>query len=141
MKHAKKIAHRLFANLGILVVTLSFMPMVASAQIAGGMCNSFTGAVDMSNTHTNIATVLNFGTCLVSKSVIPLLFSIAILVFIWGVIRFIREEKAEEREKGKQFMIWGIIAFTVMLGVWGLVGILGSTFGISNVVPQLPVSP
>lgn len=35
-------------------------------------------------------------------------------------------------------MIWGIIALAVMLSVWGLVGILGSTFNIgTSVLPQV----
>ena len=37
-------------------------------------------------------------------------------------------------------MLWGVVAFAVMFGVWGLVGVLENTFGIANVVPQLPVS-
>ena len=36
-------------------------------------------------------------------------------------------------------MIWGIVALAVMLSVWGLVGILGSTFGLGtgSVLPQV----
>lgn len=35
-------------------------------------------------------------------------------------------------------MIWGIIALTVMVSVWGLVAILGNTFNINTgFIPQV----
>ena len=47
-----------------------------------------------------------------------------------------------KKAKGKQFMIWGIVALTVMMGVWGLVGILGATFGTNTtVLPQTKLAP
>ena len=49
-----------------------------------------------------------------------------------------------KKEKGKQFMLWGVIALTVMVSVWGLVGVLSSTFGVrSLIIPQVtpPRSP
>jgi hypothetical protein len=61
-------------------------------------------------------------------------------MFIWGVIKFfiINADEEAKREQGKQFMIWGIIALAVMLSVWGLVGILSNTFGLSgSVLPQV----
>ncbi len=143
MKKIKNSARYVFAKFGIFLVLVSFFPVFAFAQSQPSLCSSYTssgGSVNLNGSGTKIGDVLNFLTCLISKSVVPLLFAVAILVFIWGVINFIKEEKAEEREKGKEFMIWGIIAFTVMLGVWGFVAILGSTFGVTNVVPQLPIS-
>jgi hypothetical protein len=34
-------------------------------------------------------------------------------------------------------MFWGIIAFFVMVSIWGLVALLRDTFGVNNVIPQL----
>ena len=53
---------------------------------------------------------------------IILLVGIAVLVFFWGLVRFIfkaGDEKA--KDEGKRLMIWGIIALFVMVSVWGLV--------------------
>jgi len=61
-------------------------------------------------------------------------------MFIWGVVQYlINAQEETKREKGKQFMIWGIIALTVMTCVWGLVSIVGTTFGIQNVIPRTAV--
>ena len=82
--------------------------------------------------------LLNYITCLISRSVIPLIFALATASFIWGVVQYvINTDDEAKKAKGKQFMLWGIIALTVMFTVWGLVGILGKTFGIQNVIPQL----
>ncbi|MFA6257543.1 MAG: hypothetical protein WC671_00850 [Candidatus Paceibacterota bacterium] len=85
--------------------------------------------------------VLCYITKIINDSIIPLIFALATVMFVWGVVQFfiINADEEAKREQGKQFMIWGIIALAVMLSVWGLVGILGSTFGISgmNVLPKV----
>jgi Type IV secretion system pilin len=83
--------------------------------------------------------LLEYVTCFIGKSVIPLVFALAIVMFVWGVVQYVigaNEEK--ERMKGKQFMIWGVIALAVMLSVWGLVSIFTKTFNIDvKFVPQV----
>lgn len=68
---------------------------------------------------------------LVNTSVIPLIYALALVVFLIGMVRFFFIEQGEEgREKGKQFMFWGIIGFVVMFSVWGIVNLLLATFGV-----------
>lgn len=84
--------------------------------------------------------LLCYITGIINNSIIPLIFALATVMFIWGVVNFfiINADEEAKRSQGKQFMIWGIVALTVMLTVWGLVGILGSSFGIKrSVLPQV----
>jgi len=85
--------------------------------------------------------VLCYVTSIINNSVIPLIFAAATVMFVWGVVQFfiINADEEKKRAQGKQFMIWGIIALAVMLSVWGLVGILGATFGIKggSILPQV----
>ncbi|MSU44909.1 hypothetical protein EXS45_01890 [Candidatus Nomurabacteria bacterium] len=83
--------------------------------------------------------LLCYITRIINDSVIPLIFTLAVVMFVWGVVQFvINSDEEAKKEKGKQFMLWGIIALTVMVSVWGLVGILGSTFGINTgFIPQV----
>ena len=86
-----------------------------------------------------IGALFNLVTCNISKFVIPLIFALALAAFIWGVMQFfiLNPDEEAKREEGKQFILWGIVALAVMLSVWGLVKILGNTFGIdTSVIPK-----
>ncbi len=87
----------------------------------------------------NFQMLISYVTCLISKSVIPLIFALAMVMFVWGVVQFVINNGEEAKKaKGKEFMVWGIIGLTVMVCVWGLVAILGNTFDINtNFVPQV----
>lgn len=61
---------------------------------------------------------------LVNESVVPLVYALAFLLFIFGMVRFFFFGGEENREKGKTFMIWGVIGFVVMFSVWGIVRLL-----------------
>ncbi len=85
-----------------------------------------------------LSDVINYGTCLIYQSIIPLLIALAIAMFIWGVVQFIMNDAEESKKaKGKEFMLWGIIALTVIVSIWGLVSILTNSFGIGVVIPQV----
>jgi hypothetical protein len=57
----------------------------------------------------------------VDESVIPLLFILAFLFFLIGMVRFFFSQDQENRAKGKQFVLWGIIGLVVMFSLWGIV--------------------
>ena len=65
---------------------------------------------------------------------VPVLFAIAFLTFLWGVYNYfiLGATEEESRSKGKQFVLWGLIGFVVILSVWGLVNIVQSTFGLTS---------
>lgn len=76
--------------------------------------------------------------CIIGIAIIPLFFALALLLFLWGVLKFMYSAGNEkERSEGKKFIYWGIIALVVMVSVWGLVRLLTTTFGLGNTVPQL----
>ena len=91
------------------------------------------------NTFTTIADVINYLMCTLMRSVVPLLITVAVVAFIWGVIQaFINPDNEEARKKGKSYMMWGIVALFVITTIWGLVGILSDTFGLGTpLIPQL----
>ena len=92
------------------------------------------------NTTYQLGDIIKYVVCFLEQSIVPFLFALAIGVFIYGMIKFIGTQDSGEREQGKQFMLWGVIALAVMFSVWGLVSILGNTFGVRNAIPQLPVN-
>ena len=54
---------------------------------------------------------------------LPILVAIALLVFFWGLVKFISRVGGDEKavEEGRNTMIWGIIALFVMISVWGII--------------------
>lgn len=96
---------------------------------------SFAALGNVEGLVTDIGNIVN--------KVIPILFAIALLVFFWGLIGYIFAS-ADDKEKKKKTMIWGIVALFIMASVWGLVRFLGDAFGIgqeaapdvTNLIPQ-----
>lgn len=59
-----------------------------------------------------------------------LLVSTSIIVFTYGVFKFIRAE-GDGKAAGREFMFYGIIGIFVMVSLWGLVNVLQNTFRLS----------
>ena len=86
----------------------------------------------------NLGNIIGYFSCILVKYVTPLLFALATVGFIWGIIQmFLDPNNEEARKKGKSFMLWGLIGLFVMVSMWGIVGVLDSTFGVGNFLPQL----
>jgi hypothetical protein len=120
----KKIS-RLAAPLALLA---SFsMPILASAQ-TGINLNAIKPY------SSGIITVIN-------SILVPVLFAIAFVTFLWGVYNYfiLGADNEAERSKGKDFTLWGVIGFVVILSLWGIVNMVMSTFGFSATnVPAFP---
>lgn len=61
---------------------------------------------------------------IVDRGIIPFLYAIAFLFFLFGVARFFFSDSEENRKKGKDFALYGIIGFFVLFSVWGIVKLL-----------------
>lgn len=71
-----------------------------------------------------------------------ILVSIAVLMFIWGVIQYVSSGGDEEAQaKARSTMIYGVIGIFVIVAVWGLVNILGKTFISDNSAKTVPCVP
>ena len=53
---------------------------------------------------------------------------VAILIFFWGIVKYIYSAGGEGHEQGRQLIVWGLIALFVLFSVWSLANILVSTF-------------
>lgn len=75
---------------------------------------------------------------------VPVLFAIAFIVFLYGIAKayIFSHGEPEEVSKGHKLVLWGIIAFAVMISVWGLVNVVANTFGLNGqYAPPQPYSP
>jgi len=70
---------------------------------------------------------------------VPVLIALAVVVFIWGIIRYVIADSEEAKKKGRDTMIFGIIGFAVVIALWGLVYVLVDTFNLGyDVAPYRP---
>ncbi len=65
--------------------------------------------------------------------IIPLLLGLAVLVFMWGIVKFIAHAEDEKtHEEGKQLMVYGMIGLFVIVSLWGIVGFLHESLGLTS---------
>ena len=115
-----------------LIIALSTFPLLALAKVQDTI--NVCADIDLKT----LGHIANWASCTLIKSIIPLLFTLAVAGFIWGIVQYyLNPDNEEKRKKGKSYMIWGIIALFVMVSMWGLVGVLTKTFGIQTLIPQL----
>ena len=100
---------------------ISALPFIAFAQT-------------LDNVFITIQNLLNL--------VIPILITLAVVLFFWGLAKYIWSE-GEDKEGGKNIMIWGLVALFIMVSVWGILSLFGNTFNIqqggsgSNLIPRV----
>jgi ABC-type dipeptide/oligopeptide/nickel transport system permease subunit len=78
---------------------------------------------------------------LINKVIVPVLFAVAFLYFIYGVYKYfiLGADNDTERATGRQFVLWSVIGFAVILSVWGLVNVVLATFNLtSGSAPRYP---
>jgi len=70
----------------------------------------------------------------IDSTLVPLIFALAFIVFIWGVFQYwiAGAGNEEKRDTGKKFIFWAIIGFVVMICLWGIVGLLVNTLGFGG---------
>jgi hypothetical protein len=102
--------------------TVLLMPMVILAQ---------------PNADASLGYFDNFGKeaiGLINNVLIPLVFALAILALLWGILQaFIIGGGDEEKQKqGKQLIMYAIIGFVVMVALWGIVNLIATgIFGLN----------
>lgn len=119
----------------LVVNTFGFGSISAPSVPSGGGSCSLSGNPTLRDLLCYFARILN-------TFVVPLIFALTIVVFVWGVVSsfIINAGEVAKREQGKLFIFWSIVALAIMLSLWGLVAVLGGTFGLdTSVLPQ--VSP
>ena len=105
----------------VVATGVVFLPLLAGAEAVGG----------------NISALLALVENVVGR-LIPIFVALALIWFIWGLIKFVIAADAEGREDGKLMMWWGIIALFVIVSIWGIVAFIGNILGINATTTVTP---
>jgi len=66
---------------------------------------------------------------------IPILIGVALLIFFWGLIKYIMKPGGGEGHggtDGKTIMIAGLVGLFIMVSVWGIIRLAQTVFGIQT---------
>jgi uncharacterized membrane protein len=67
----------------------------------------------------------------VLKSLFPILVSLAGIVFMYQVVRFIMIQDVKSREQYRKSVISNLLILVVLLGFWGIIAIASNTLGLA----------
>ena len=84
----------------------------------------------MSSLQGLIVAVSNF----INDILIPALFAIALLVFLYNAFRFFiaGSDNPEAKQKARRLAFYGILGFVFLVSIWGIVNLLVSGLGWQN---------
>lgn len=93
-------------------------------SLLGSLFPQALAAVDM----TAFANVLDPILSNIVWPILELLFGIAIVVFVWGVLQMvIHGDDQDARDKGKKTIVYGTIGLFIMVSAWGIIYIVANT--------------
>lgn len=113
------------------LLAASFAPALASA------------ALYVVNDSRDISSVADTILYIINGILVPVLFALAFIVFLYGVAKTYIFSVGDESgvKEGHQLILWGIVGFVVMISLWGLVNVVANTFGLGgSSAPQPPQS-
>ena len=60
----------------------------------------------------------------VINAAIPVLAGIALIIFFWGLVKYIyASSDAKGHTEGKSMIIWGLVAIFVIFTLWGIINL------------------
>ena len=81
-------------------------------------------------TTNNLSTLIGVIAGYLDK-ILLLLMGIAVLMFVFYVIRYFIQPN-DKRSEAAQYLMWSLIGFVVILSFWGIVNIVIATFGFGS---------
>lgn len=105
-------------------------------QNSGGTFGVFfgTGGGPLGGCASSLCGIASTILYIINSILVPIIFAFAFIVFLWGIYKAYIYSAGDpvEVEKGHKLIFWGLIAFAVMISVWGLVNIVTNTFGLAG---------
>ncbi len=119
----------------VFLALVAITPVVSFAapifNVSGGIQQDFFGSI--------------LG--LINGALIPIVVALAILTFLYGLLKLVTAGgDQEKRKEATGTIIWGIIVLTVMFSLYGLIRFVQGTFGIGGndstglTVPKAPTT-
>lgn len=115
---------------GVLTIAATFLltPVLALAQFG-----------EISGFFDNAITFIN-------STLIPLVFALALLAFLWGALKYFiwGGDNEDNRKEGTKLMLYSVLGFVLMVSIFGIVQLVISALGIDQQeslenIPDVPM--
>ncbi|MBI5405671.1 hypothetical protein HY972_01370 [Candidatus Kaiserbacteria bacterium] len=141
----KSITRSVLSAIALLTPSLALAVTVVGGANSGGgwffgIGSGGNGAGFCVSTICGVATTILY---LINSVLVPVLFAVAFIVFLYGVARayIFSVGDADKVAEGHKLILWGIIGFVVMISLWGIVNVVANTFGLWGYgAPRFPTS-
>ena len=110
----------------LIAVFITSSPLLAFAQV--------TTPTPPTATVTNAQGLFAAALIILNYYLVPLIFGLAFLMFLWGVYRYFIAGggNAEKVQEGQKFVLWSVIGFVLMFTIWGIINLLINTLGFDT---------
>ena len=114
--------HNVMKYIKIIFFLSAMVPLVALAQGTPGGAQTGSQFINFANNLLQTANIL-----------VTLFFVIALLVFAYGIIRFLMAAGDEgEVRSARGYILWGVVGMAVLASLFGLILFLRTVFGVQN---------
>ncbi len=71
--------------------------------------------------------------------IILLLFAVATVYFIYGIVEYLRLEPSDSKKvEARDAIIWGLVGMLIMFSVYGIISFVLNTFGVTPNTTNVP---
>ena len=115
----------------------SFKNIIKYAFFGLGLvpCSLYAATATSETVFGGLGSMINSFNTSVVKAVGTLFMTSAVVVFFYGLVKFILAKSngtTGEIKTGQSFMAWGLLALFVMFSVWGIISFFGKSLGIAT---------
>lgn len=113
----------------VFFLATAFLPAISFAQNTP----PGQGAVVCSRKISNLRELFVFPVCIINRYIIPLMITVAVAMFIFGIVRYIaKADNQGEHQKMREFILWSLLAIFIILSVWAILYFVGNTLQLGQ---------
>ena len=87
--------------------------------------------------HASVASLVSSIDKVIVNPLIFLLFAVALILFLYGIVKLLLSPDNEEvRKTSKSHIMWGLFGMFIMVSVFAIMNIILNTLGVSNITVQ-----
>jgi hypothetical protein len=90
------------------------------------------------NTNPSVETIIEGPITGILNAIIPILITLGVIYFIWGIVQYVIADDEAAKEKGKNRMLYGLVGLFVIVTFWGLIEVIQNTLDIDPTTPTIP---